>query len=85
MAQYIITLKIEDAFYQEFSEQGTTCDTLLEQLQLDIQDQLDEYDLQRLMSCMVSTESNENMASLAPKKSSEAEQGSQPLLVGCDV
>ena len=41
MSRYILTLEVEDAFYREFSEQGATENTLLEQLKLDIQDQVD--------------------------------------------
>lgn len=80
MAEYVITLRIEDAFYQEFHEQGAVKDELLRQLKLDIQDQLDEYDLPRLLTCMVSSENHENVLVLTPKKR-ESEQFPQFLLV----
>ena len=73
MSRYILTLEIEDAFYREFSEQGATEDKLLEQLKLDIQDQVDEFDLQRLITRMMSSESKEDIVSFAPKKNNERE------------
>ncbi len=68
MARYILTLEIEDAFYQEFHEQGAAKDALLEQLKLDIQDQVDEFDLERVILEMVSSENHENVVMFAPKK-----------------
>ena len=73
MSRYILTLEIEDAFYQEFSKQGATIDKLLEQLKLDIQDQVDEFDLQRLMTRMVSSKHQEDTVVFAPRKNSEGE------------
>lgn len=73
MSRYILTLEIEDAFYQEFSEQGATEDKLLEQLKLDIQDQVDEIDLQQLITRMVSSERQEDTVVFTPRKNSEGE------------
>jgi hypothetical protein len=81
MAQYIIILKVEDAFYREFSEQGAKEEALMEQLKLDLQDQIDEYDLSRLMRCMVSSDSPNNMIIWAEKKEQEKEYWSQSLSV----
>ena len=44
MARYILVYEIENGFYEEFAQQGMTGETLLEQLKLDIQDQIDDYD-----------------------------------------
>lgn len=81
MSRYIMILEIEDAFYQEFHEQGTTKDKLLEELKGDIEDQLDEYDFRRLMTHMVSSESQRDAVIFAPKKSSEKSLVSQLPLV----
>lgn len=64
---------IQASLSREFSEKGATEENLLEQLRLDIQDQVDEFDLQRLVTHMMSSESQEDMVSFAPKKNNEAE------------
>jgi len=74
-------LEIEDVFYQEYSEQGTTRDELLEQLKLDIQDQLDEYDFRRLITQMISPKNQEDTIVFAPKKLFEENVLSQFLIV----
>jgi len=68
MARYILTFEIDDAFYQEFREDGATPDALLEQLRLDLEDQLDEYDLQQLLPDIVSAHKQQNLVILVPKK-----------------
>ncbi len=82
MAQYMMILKFEDDFYREFSEQGAAKDTLLKQLEFDIEDQLDEYDLPQLLTHLVSSTHQDNLVVFAPKKSREEEQTPQLLLVG---
>ena len=42
---------------------------LLEELEFDLQDQLDEYDLQKLLTRLVFSEDQEDMIIVAPKKS----------------
>ncbi len=81
MSRYLMILEIEDVFYQEYSEQGTTRDELLEQLKLDIQDQLDEYDFRRLITQMISPKNQEDTIVFAPKKLFEENVLSQFLIV----
>lgn len=73
MSRYIMLLEIDDAFYQEFSEQGISKNALLEELKLVIQDQIEEYDLEELMTRMLSTDNKGNTFFLAPKKDWEDE------------
>ncbi len=85
MAEHVMILKIDETFYQEFAEQGAAHEALLEQLKLDIQDQVDDFDLQQLMTRMLSSEYAENMLIFAPKKRGEGEHPSHLLVVGHDV
>ena len=73
MSRYILTLEIEDAFYREFSKQGATTETLFEQLTLDIQDQVDTFDLHQLLTHMVSSECQEDTVVFVPKKNDEGD------------
>lgn len=68
MARYILTFEIDDAFYKEFSEHGATHEALLEQLGLDVEDQLAEYDLKGLMTEMISSPNHKNLAILIQKE-----------------
>ncbi|MBN1662733.1 MAG: hypothetical protein JW943_03945 [Deltaproteobacteria bacterium] len=70
MTRYIIVLEVEDGFYREFAEQGTINDVLLEQLKLDLQDQLDEYDFQQLIMQMISPEEQGEQLAFVPRKNS---------------
>jgi hypothetical protein len=85
MARYIIILEVEDAFYRDFAEQGMINDFLLEQLKLDLQDQIDEYDFQQLMMQMVSPEGRGKQVAFVPKKNPEEAAFSQVILMRQEV
>ncbi len=71
MPQYMMVLEIGDAPYQEFSEQGVTEEELLKELKGEIQDELDEYDLEGLLTQMLSSDNHKNTVAFAPKKDGE--------------
>jgi len=71
MRRYLITLEVENGFYQEAKEEGLSTEKLLHELELEIQDQLEEYDLSQLLSGLVSAENQEDAVIVAPRKDDE--------------
>lgn len=82
MTRCFITLAVESGFYQEAHEDGSPMPELLKELELDIQDQLDEYDLQQTLTRLVSSKSQDDAIIFAPKKSSEEVQSPVVLFMG---
>ena len=73
MTRYLITFEVESNFYQEAYKDGISMSQLLEELEFDLQDQLDEYDLQKLLTRLVFSEDQEDLIIFAPKKSCRGE------------
>jgi len=71
MRRYLLTLELEDAFYQEYAAQGVGQDALLAQLKLDLEDQLDEYDLPRVLTRMIAAPHQDNLVVVLPKNKGE--------------
>jgi hypothetical protein len=68
MTRYLITFEVESNFYQEAYKDGIAMAQLLEELEFDLQDQLEEYDLQKLLTRLVFSEDQEDLIIFAPKK-----------------
>jgi hypothetical protein len=68
MTRYLITFEVESNFYQEAYKDGISMAQLLEELEFDLQDQLDEYDLQKLLTRLVFSEDQADIIIFAPKK-----------------
>jgi hypothetical protein len=68
MTRYLITFEVESNFYQEAYKDGISMAQLLEELEFDLQDQLDEYDLRKLLTRLVFSEDQEDIIIFAPKK-----------------
>ncbi len=71
MKRPMMLLDIGEEYYQEAYEQGATEEELLKELKGEIQDELDEYDLEGLLTQMLSSDNHKNTVAFAPKKDGE--------------